>query len=109
MSNQRDLEEKLRSILVTVDKDHPVAVFLDKNALDDRAREDLSAEATGWPEGSVFVLVDGNPEELVRVAPLMTGKEWYARFEKEYDTLNGGIYKGDSSVMLAAKKAAGLE
>jgi len=110
-----DLDKKLKSIIVQVDPKKPVAVFIDKNALDRGDIEYLSEEATGWPKDSVFVLIDGDPEKLVKVSPLMTGQEWYDRFARESEAVNyygkvgESAYIRPSDVLKAAKKASGIQ
>lgn len=50
-------------------------------------------------------------EHKARTAGLMTGQEWYDRFEKEVGQYEAGGWIDDTldNVLLAAKKAAGIE
>lgn len=106
------LDKRLRSLLVTVDGEKPVAVFLNKDAINNDDMEYLSAQAMDWPEKSVFILIKGDPENDIITAPLMTGQEWYNRFDAALtdwfkEKYNYGFLK--ENILGVAHRAAGIE
>jgi hypothetical protein len=105
-----DLESKLLAILAgqkpttqTGIKDHNVLVYQIKQAFADE----------GYAYHPWTMLKDGKyynvDERHEIVARLMTGQEWYKRFQKETKRMfSGKGYASAHNIMGAAKRVAGL-